>query len=219
MDPSTPAQPITPTYFEHQADLRGWLTDHHAEARELWVGFYKKASGRPSITWPQAVDEALSFGWIDGQRRRIDDERYTIRFTARKRGSIWSARNLTRVPELIEQGLMRPEGLAAYEARSQERSAVYAYEQVDEPVLEPEQERELRAHEHASAFFDAQAPFYRRAAIWWVVSAKRPETRSKRLRQLIEDSAHGRTVHLLTPGRNPGDRERGQASGERAAGT
>ena len=166
--------------------------------QELWVGFYKKSSGKPSITWPEAVDQALCFGWIDGQRKGIDDVSYTIRFTPRKPRSIWSAVNVKRVGELTAQGLMHPAGLKAFENRTEEKSGVYAYEQETPAELDADYEQRFRANQTAWDFFQAQAAWYRRAAIWWVISAKKEETRLKRLATLIEDSERGRTVPPLT---------------------
>jgi uncharacterized protein YdeI (YjbR/CyaY-like superfamily) len=190
-------EPIAPTFFATPGEFRAWLDEHHASAQELWVGFYKVGSGKPSITWPQSVDEALCFGWIDGVRQRIDDAGYAIRFTPRKPGSTWSAVNIGRVEELKDQGRMRPAGLAAFEARAQERSGIYSYER-GEAALEAADEEQFRGNAQAWEFFQGQAASYRRAAIWWVVSAKRDETRRNRLATLIEDSEHGRTIALLT---------------------
>jgi uncharacterized protein YdeI (YjbR/CyaY-like superfamily) len=192
-----------PTFFATPADFRAWLEEHHASAAELLVGFHKKGSGRPSITWPEAVDQALCFGWIDGVRRSIDDDSYSIRFTPRMPTSTWSAVNVARVEELARQGLMHPAGLEAFARRSPERTATYSYEQRAAAALDPEQERRLRADAAAWAFFQAQPPWYRRAATWWVVSAKREETRERRLARLIEDSAAARPIGPLT---RPGSR-------------
>jgi uncharacterized protein YdeI (YjbR/CyaY-like superfamily) len=189
---------MEPTFFATPADFRAWLERHHESHSELIVGFHKRGTGRPSITWPEAVDHALCFGWIDGVRRRIDDTSYSIRFTPRKTRSTWSAVNIKRMKELVEEGLVAPAGLAAFERRTDDRSAIYSYDQRKSAKLEPDQERRLRADERASAFFEAQPPSYRRAAIHWVTSAKRPETRERRLVQLIEYSAAGRTVPPLT---------------------
>jgi uncharacterized protein YdeI (YjbR/CyaY-like superfamily) len=192
---------VKPTFFATPDEFRAWLERNHADADELLVGFHKKGSGRPSIDWPQSVREALCFGWIDGVRRSLDDERYTIRFTPRRRGSIWSAVNVRTANELIEAGLMRPAGLAAFEARSEKRSGVYSYEQRKTAAFDPEQERSFRADAAAWEFFQAQPAGYRRTATWWVVSGKREETRARRLTRLIEDSAAGlRLAHLVSPG-------------------
>jgi uncharacterized protein YdeI (YjbR/CyaY-like superfamily) len=185
------------TFFATPAHFRDWLEEHHHRNTELLVGFYKKGSGKPSITWPESVDAALSFGWIDGVRRRIDDETYSIRFTPRKARSVWSAVNIRRVEELRRLGLMRPAGIKAFEARLAERSAIYSFEQQN-IAFESAQERQFRANKAAWTFFQAQAPWYQRAATWWVVSAKREETKVKRLATLIADSSAKRTLRHLT---------------------
>jgi len=189
---------VPPTFFATPAAFCAWLELHHDTAKELLVGFYKVGSGQPSITWPQSVDEALCFGWIDGVRRRIDEASYSIRFTPRRPRSIWSAVNIARVQELTQLGLMRPAGLAACEARSGDRSAIYAYEQPGGVALSADDEQSFRANEPAWAFFQAQPAWYRRTATWWVISAKKEETRRKRLLTLIDDSAQGRTIRELT---------------------
>ena len=189
---------MEPTFFATPAEFRAWLEEHHADRRELLVGFYKTGSGRPSITWPESVDEALCFGWIDGVRRGIDGDSYSIRFTPRRPGSIWSTANVKRARELIELGRMTPAGLAAFEARKEERSGVYSYEQREDARLDAAQEARFRANPRAWEWFEGQPPWYRRAALHWVASAKREETRERRLATLIEDSAHGRTVKPLT---------------------
>jgi uncharacterized protein YdeI (YjbR/CyaY-like superfamily) len=195
---------MEPTFFATPAEFRAWLEVHHESAAELLVGFHKKASGRPSITWPQSVDQALCFGWIDGVRRSLGPDAYTIRFTPRKPRSFWSTVNVKRAQELIEAGLMAPAGVRAYEARAGERSGAYSYENREAARLDPEQEREFRARPEAWEWFERRPPSYKRAAAWWVVSAKREETRRRRLATLIEDSAHGRTVKPLT---RPGERQ------------
>ena len=189
---------MEPNFFASPNDFRAWLEEHHATETELLVGFHKKGSGKPSMTWPESVDQALCFGWIDGVRRRIDDERYAIRFTPRKPGSTWSAVNVKRARELLEEGLMRPAGLAAFERRADGRTAIYAYEQRKHAQLEPAMQECFEADEQAWTWFQAQPPHYRRAATHWVVSAKKPETRERRLMQLIADSRAGRTIKPLT---------------------
>jgi uncharacterized protein YdeI (YjbR/CyaY-like superfamily) len=189
---------MEPIFFATPADFRGWLEAHHEAATEVLVGFHRKASGRPTMTWQEAVGEALCFGWIDGITRRIDEESYTIRFTPRRPSSNWSAVNVKRVGELTAAGLMRPAGMAAFERRSEAKSGVYSYEQRHEARLGPEQEREFRANDAAWRFFEAQPPGYRKIATWWVVSAKREETRRRRLATLIDDSANGRRLKHLT---------------------
>jgi uncharacterized protein YdeI (YjbR/CyaY-like superfamily) len=195
---------MKPTFFATASELRDWLEENHGTATELLVGFYKRGSGRPSITWQELVDEELCFGWIDGVRRGIDDVSYANRITPRKPRSTWSAINIARAKELIRVGRMHPAGLKAFERRTDERSAIYSYEQRTNAKLDPQAERSFRANKKAWAFFEAQPPSYRRAATWWVIGAKREETRQKRLATLIGDSQKGRTVAPLT--RKPGAR-------------
>ena len=199
--PMRDSGPMEPTTFERPQDFRRWLEQHHDSERELWVGYFKKASGKPSMTWPESVDEALCFGWIDGVRKSIDAERYMIRFTPRRVGSNWSAVNIARVAALAEEGRMRPTGLKAFEARREDRSGIYSYEQRDKAMLEPAFEKRFRAKKGAWASFEAMPRSYRQAAIHWVMTAKKEETRERRLGRLIEDSAAGRRVPPLTPRR------------------
>ncbi len=189
---------MEPTFFATPAEFRAWLERHHEDARELLVGFYKRSSGRPSITWPQSVDQALCFGWIDGVRRSLGADGYTIRFTPRTARSTWSAVNVARMRELIDAGLVHPAGLRAFERRSDDRTAIYSYEQRHTAQLPDEYASRLEGNPAAAAFFEAQPPWYRRAAAHWVTSAKRAETRERRLAQLIDDCAHGRTIRPLT---------------------
>ena len=185
-------------YFISPDDLHAWLAEHHATATELWIGFFKGTQTQ-GITYTQALDEALSSGWIDGIRKRIDDSRYTIRFTPRKPRSIWSAVNIRRAGELIEQGRMQPSGLRAFNERDRGRERQYSFEQ-QHVALDAAYEEQFRAHPAAWDFFQTQPPSYRRPAIWWVMSAKKEETRLKRLATLIEDSAHRRRLaHLTRP--------------------
>jgi len=188
---------MEPTFFASPADLRTWFERHHAASSELVVGLHRKGSGRPSITWPEAVDEALCVGWIDGVRRRLDETSYTIRFTPRRPRSIWSAVNIDRVNVLVNEGRMRPAGLAAFERRQEERSRVYSYERPP-AELEPLQAARLEASGEAYAYFTSQPPWYRRAALGWVTGAKREATRDRRLDELIASSAAGRTIRHLT---------------------
>jgi uncharacterized protein YdeI (YjbR/CyaY-like superfamily) len=185
-----------PHFFASGAEWRAWLERHHAMSTEVSVGFYKKATGRPSMTWQEAVDQALCFGWIDGVRHRIDDERYRQRFTPRKKGSNWSAVNIKRVKELTEQGLMAPAGLAAFAPRTPERSGVYSYENRPHE-LPPQYEKRIRANRAAWKFFQELPPGYRRTMIWWILSAKQDATRERRLASLIEHSAKGERIPLL----------------------
>lgn len=190
---------MQPTTFERPEDFRVWLEQHHDSESELWVGYHKKGSGKPSMTWPESVDEALCFGWIDGLRKSIDAERYMIRFTPRRARSVWSAVNIERVSVLTQERRMRPAGRSAFEARREDRSRIYSHEQREKAVLDPSFEKRFRARKKAWAFFQAQANWYRQAAIRWVMTAKREETRERRLATLIEDSAAGRKVPPLTP--------------------
>ena len=181
------------TYFRTPTDLRKWFAKHHAAEQELWVGYYKKGSARPSITWPESVDEALCVGWIDGIRKSVDEERYTIRFTPRKRSSIWSAVNIKRARELKRQGLMQESGLEAFKARCENKSGVYSYEQRSADLPEPYL-RVLKKNKAAWKFFESQPPGYRKQMSWWVVSAKTEETRLKRLAKLMGVSAAGQRM-------------------------
>jgi uncharacterized protein YdeI (YjbR/CyaY-like superfamily) len=185
---------MEPTFFATPEDFRGWLQAHHETESELLVGFYKKGSGKPSITWPESVDEALCYGWIDGIRRSAGEDAYTIRFTPRKKKSTWSAVNIDRVAELTETGRMRPAGLKAFEAREEGNSRIYAYENRDKITLDPALEERFRANEKAWSFFHAQPPGYRKTITFWVMSAKQDATRQRRLEQLITDSAAGNRI-------------------------
>ncbi len=179
---------MIPHYFTSAAKFRDWLVKRHATTTELLVGFYKKSSGKLSISYQQALDEALCFGWIDGIRKTVDESRYTIRFTPRKPRSNWSNVNVKRVNELIAEGRMTPAGLAAFEARKAEKSGVYSYENRPRR-LSTDYEQQFRANKKAWEFFQSQAPFYQRTACAWVMTAKKEETRLRRLATLIEDSA------------------------------
>jgi uncharacterized protein YdeI (YjbR/CyaY-like superfamily) len=187
---------MKPVFFAKPADFRAWLQKNHGSQTELWVGFHKKGSGKPSITWPESVDEALCFGWIDGIRKSIDESSYMIRFTPRKPTSIWSAVNIDRATELIEQERMRPAGLAAFEKRDERRSRVYAYERAA-AKLEGEYEKTFKKNRRAWTFFQAQPAGYRKIVSHWVISAKREDTRLRRLETLIADSEAGRRIGLL----------------------
>ena len=188
-----------PIFFDSPAAFGAWLAAHHATETEVWVGFWKKATGKPSLTWSQAVDEALCVGWIDGVLRRVDDERHIQRFTPRKPASTWSNVNIAKVEALRAAGRMRPAGEAAFARRRADRSGTYSFEQEGELALEPEQQARFEADAAAWAYFAAQPPSYRTPALWWVISAKRPETRERRLATLIADSAAGVRVKHLRP--------------------
>jgi uncharacterized protein YdeI (YjbR/CyaY-like superfamily) len=182
----------SPEFFATPAEFAAWLERHDETAGELTVGFYKRGSGKPSLTWPESVAVALCFGWIDGVRRGLDDDSYTIRFTPRKPGSHWSKVNVAKAQELIESGEMREAGRRAFEQRRADRTGRASYERDEPAELQPDQEERLKQNPPAWEFFDAQPPWYRRTAIHWVTSAKRPETRERRLQRLIEESAAGR---------------------------
>jgi uncharacterized protein YdeI (YjbR/CyaY-like superfamily) len=187
-----------PIYFDSPAEFRAWLEQHHQTATEVWVGQWKKATGRATVTWAEAVDEALCFGWIDGILRRVDDQRHMQRFTPRKPSSNWSAVNIDNVERLRAEGRMRPAGEAAFARRRDDKTAVYSYEQRENPQLATEEQAQLEADAAAWAYFSSRPPSYRRPAIWWVISAKKPETRARRLAALIADSAAGRPIKPLT---------------------
>ena len=183
-----------PRFFATPRDFRDWLAANAALANELFVGFHKRATGRPSLTWPQSVDEALCYGWIDGVRKRIDEHSYQIRFSPRRPTSIWSAINIARIAELEREGRMTDAGRAAFERRREERSRTYAYEQSRSAALAEHELAEFRRHAAAWAFFERQAPSYKRVAFWYVVSAKRVETRQRRLANLIAASARAQRL-------------------------
>lgn len=183
-----------PTFFETPADFRTWLERRHGSARELLVGFFKKKTERPSITWAEAVDQALCFGWIDGVRRTIDSERYSVRFTPRKPGSRWSAVNIRRVSHLEGEGLMRAAGRKAFEGRSEAKSRTYSYEQSDAPRLEPSLAKALKANKKAAAFLQTLAPSYQRKVIHWIMTAKSADVRRGRLEKAIAAFEKGKKL-------------------------
>jgi uncharacterized protein YdeI (YjbR/CyaY-like superfamily) len=189
---------MTPRYFKAPKEFRAWLERNHRTESVLVVGFFKVSTGKPSITWPQSVDEALSFGWIDGVRRSLGDEAYTIRFTPRKSTSIWSAVNIKRIGELIAEGRVAQAGLDAFAKRDEKKSAIYSYErayaQLDAPSLAM-----FMADVKAWAFYESQPPFYRRLTAHWIGSAKRLETRARRLEELIACSRNGERIPALAP--------------------
>jgi len=184
---------LKPKFFRTPEDFRIWLEKNHTTATELWVGFYKRDSGKRSITWPESVDQALCFGWIDGVRKRVDEISYQIRFTPRRRGSIWSATNIKRAKELVEQNRMRPTGLRAFAARIENKSGIYSYEQRT-TELEESHATHLKKNKAAWNFFQIQPPSYRKMISWWIVSAKKEETRMARLAKLISESAKGKCL-------------------------
>lgn len=185
---------MKPKFFATAAAFRAWLEKNHLTAGELLVGFHKRDSGKASMTWPESVDAALCHGWIDGVRRSLGETSYTIRFTPRRARSVWSTVNITRMKFLVQEGLVRPAGLAAFERRTDDKSNVYAYERRQEAKLSPSHEGKFRANRAAWAFFTAQAPSYQRVMTHHVVSAKKEETRTRRLDALIAASAQGKRI-------------------------
>lgn len=183
-------------FFPCQEDFRKWLAENHQEQTEQWLGYYKKATGKASITWPESVDEALCFGWIDGLRKRIDDEAYKIRFTPRKVRSHWSEVNIKRIEELKKSGLVQPAGLDAYTKKTEKNSGLASHEQGKIAMPKP-YERQIKDNKAAWKYYSNLAPSTRKQYIWWVISAKREETRLKRLNTVIECSSEGELIPPL----------------------
>lgn len=184
----------TPIFFTRPAAFRAWLQKHHRTTTGQWIGFHRKSSGRPSITWPEAVDEALCFGWIDGLRKSIDRGSYKIRFTPRRARSNWSAINIAKMKELVRAGRVRPAGIKAFQRRSPAKSRVYSYENRKSAKLSGPATKLFRAESAAWKFFQQQPASYRQTAAWWVSSAKGPETQRIRLQKLIASSSAGRRL-------------------------
>lgn len=185
-----------PRFFTSAAQFRAWLEKNHAAAPELWVGFWKAHTGKGGLTYEEAVEESLCYGWIDGLVKRFDDRAYMQRFTPRRPTSIWSVINVAKVEALRKQGRMATAGLRAFERRDPARSSVYSLEN-RQVALDPAYEKRFRAKRAAWAFFEAQPPGYRRIAVHWVMSAKRPETRGRHLARLIADSSAGQRVKAI----------------------
>jgi uncharacterized protein YdeI (YjbR/CyaY-like superfamily) len=188
---------MEPIFFESPEEFYAWLEEHHETEDEVYVGMFKKHTGKRAMSWSEAVDQALCFGWIDGRANAIDEDRYMQRFTPRRPGSNWSKINIAKVAKLEEAGLMRPAGRRAFEARTHAKSGVYSFEQRDEARLTAEYEERLRANPAALEYWEKRPPGYRKTATFWVMSAKRAETRERRLGQLIEDSANGLDIKPL----------------------
>jgi uncharacterized protein YdeI (YjbR/CyaY-like superfamily) len=186
-----------PIFFKSPQEFYDWLEEHHETEDEVYVGLWKKGTGKPSMTWSEAVDQALCFGWIDGRANRIDDDSWMQRFTPRRPGSNWSKINIEKVAKLKEDGLMRPAGLKAFEARTEARTGVYSFEQREDAKLTEEFEERLRDNPAAREYWETRPPGYRRTATHWVMSAKREETRERRMNQLIEDCASGQHIKPL----------------------
>lgn len=193
---------VTPRFFRSAAELRRWFETHHARRTELWIGFYRKGSGKTSVTYAEALDQALCFGWIDGVRKKLDDVRYTNRFTPRRPRSIWSNVNVAHVQRLQRDGLMHPSGLATFDARTPDRTGVYSFELRVENLPDDLRTR-LARDRTASRYFEAQPPWYRRTVVHWVTSAKRPETRERRFTTLI---ACCHNLEWIAPLRDAGKR-------------
>jgi uncharacterized protein YdeI (YjbR/CyaY-like superfamily) len=197
-------------FFETPTALRDWLDEHHQTADELFVGAWKKGTDKPTLTWPEIVEEALCVGWIDSIRRGVPGDGWVIRLTPRRKGSIWSAVNVAKVAELRATGRMRPAGETAFAARRADRTAIYSFERAQDPELAPDEAARFRANEPAWAWFSAKAPSFRKQALHWVISAKRPETRERRLATLIARSAEGRPIPQMVWGKEgAGERDRG----------
>ena len=186
-------EPRNVVFFDSPAKFRRWLERYHTRKDELWAGYHRKATGRPTITWPESVDEALCFGWIDGIRKPIDQERYTIRFTPRRKGSVWSALNIRNVQRLRRAGRMHANGMKAFQERVERRCEIYSYEQRPRE-LPPALASKVRRNKKAWLYFQAQPPGYRRRIIWWLISARKHETRDQRLKSLIAASAKGKRL-------------------------
>ncbi|MFV8440589.1 YdeI/OmpD-associated family protein [Flavobacterium sp. LB2P44] len=181
---------MTPTFFATQAEFREWLEKHYKKETELLVGFYKVGSNKRSMTWSQSVDQALCFGWIDGVRKSIDHESYSIRFTPRRSNSIWSAINIRKVEELNKSGLITPEGQKAFDLRTESKSRIYSHEKKEMGILSPNYESQFRLNSLAWDFFNTQAPSYKKVMIHWIMTAKQEKTRISRLEKTIEISEH-----------------------------
>ncbi len=190
-------EPTDVTHFESPAAFGSWLREHHARRDELWVGYWKKGTGRPSITWEESVAEALCFGWIDGIRKRLDEEAYTIRFTPRRQGSTWSLRNIRQYQALDAAGRVEPAGRSAFGRRTAEKSGTYSFEQQTPPSLPKDYLARLSSNEEAWTDWQSRPPGYRKQVAHWVMSAKREATRERRLAILIEDCAAGRKIKPL----------------------
>jgi len=185
-------------FFRSGAELRRWLEKNHSRSDELWIGFHRKDSGRGGITYAEALDEALCYGWIDGIRKKLDAESFTTRFTPRRPKSIWSNVNIAHVERLTKEGRMMPPGIAAYKAKDASRAGIYSFERTV-ATLEPQMIRQFKRSPDAWEYFESQPPYYRRTASWWVISAKKEETRAARLARLIECSSGRRRLPQLAP--------------------
>jgi uncharacterized protein YdeI (YjbR/CyaY-like superfamily) len=193
---------VSPVFFNNKSALRAWFENHHQSETELLVGYYTVKSKKETITWSQSVDEAICFGWIDGIRRSIDQERYCIRFTPRRPGSNWSLVNIKKVEELTKQGLMHPSGLEAFSGRKDVNSGVYSYESNKQALLHESMEKVLRQSKRAWSYFESETPSYRKISIRWVMSAKQEITRLNRLNELIKACEAGKKIKAMSYGKN-----------------
>jgi uncharacterized protein YdeI (YjbR/CyaY-like superfamily) len=188
---------MSPRYFKSPSQFRIWLERNHFSKKELWLGYHKRHTRKPSLTWPESVDQALCFGWIDGVRKRIDADRYVIRFSPRKRSSIWSAVNIKRAGELIALGLMQPAGHERFTTRDPKRANRYSFEQANKIEFPAKLRKQFKAEPEAWKFFQSMPPSYQKPATWWVISAKKEETQARRLARLIADSRAGKRIDAL----------------------
>ncbi|HEX8562225.1 MAG TPA: YdeI/OmpD-associated family protein [Flavobacterium sp.] len=184
-------------FFDSPADFRKWLEQNHDKESELFVGFYKKGTGKQTMNWSDSVDQALCFGWIDGRMRPIDNEKYCLRFTPRRKGSTWSVVNIKKVEKLLAQGLMHPSGIAKFKERTEAKSGIYAHENKTTELSE-DYRKHFQANKKAWDFFTSQAPSYQRTLIHLVMSAKQEKTRISRLTKLIADSEAGKRLERFT---------------------
>lgn len=185
---------MEPHFFKTPADFRKWLDKNHEKESELLVGFYKTGTGKPSITWPESVDQALCFGWIDGVRKSLGEESYTIRFTPRKKTSIWSAVNIKKMEDLTDKGLVKPAGLKAYEHRTEAKSKIYSHERTEDAKLPAAMEKTFKANKKAWEFFTKQAPSYQKVIFHWITSAKQEKTQQSRFEKVLEASKEGKRL-------------------------
>lgn len=187
---------MAPVFFATQNDFRNWLDKHYKAETELLVGFYKKGSGKASMTWSESVDQALCFGWIDGVRRTIDDQAYSIRFTPRKARSTWSAVNIDKMEALRKQNLVTPEGIAAYEKRTEDNSKIYSHERTEAAVLPRAMVAEFKKHQPAWEFFEAQPPGYKKVILHWIITAKQEKTQHSRFKKLLDACLQNKRLTL-----------------------
>ncbi len=185
---------MSPTFFQNTSEFRAWLEENHQTAIELWVGYYRVETGKPSMTWSESVDQALCFGWIDGIRKKVDDQSYTIRFTPRKPGSTWSRINIDKVEALSAQGLMHPAGIKAYSFKKENKSGIYSFENEIKDLPE-EYAQIFKENKAAWEFYSVQPPSYRKVMTHWVLSAKQESTKLSRMNKLIGESGKKKRIY------------------------